>query len=60
MVVFSAQTGMLEVLLLDNGYLTDVRTATAGAVPAKYLARENSEMAIILGAGKQAKLQLKA
>ena len=32
MVLFSATTGRVEVLLLDNGYLTDVRTAAAGAV----------------------------
>ena len=60
MAVFSTQTGMLKALLLDNGYLTDVRTAAAGAVAAKYLARQNSETAAILGAGTQAKLQLKA
>ena len=59
MAVFLTQTGMLKALLLDNGYLTDVRTAAAGAVAAKYLARQNSETAAILGAGTQAKLQLK-
>ena len=31
MVLFSAKTGMVEAVLLDNGYLTDVRTAAAGA-----------------------------
>ena len=50
---------MLEALLLDNGYLTDVQTAAAGAVAAKYLARENSATACIVGVGTQAKLQLK-
>jgi ornithine cyclodeaminase len=35
MVVFSAKTGMVEALLLDNGYLTDLRTTAAGAVAAK-------------------------
>ena len=39
MVLFSARTGLVEALLLDNGYLTDVRTAAAGAVAAKHLAR---------------------
>ena len=34
MVLFSATTGLVEALLLDNGYLTDVRTAAAGAVAA--------------------------
>ena len=30
MVLLSARTGLVEALLLDNGYLTDVRTAAAG------------------------------
>ncbi|KGF70524.1 ectoine utilization protein EutC [Hoeflea sp. BAL378] len=60
MVLFSARTGMLEALLLDNGYLTDVRTAAAGAVAARHLARADASSACILGAGCQARLQLKA
>jgi ectoine utilization protein EutC len=60
MVVLSAKTGLLEAALLDNGYLTDVRTAAAGAVAAKYLARRDAETAAILGAGVQARLQLEA
>ena len=40
LVLFSSTTGVLEALLLDNGYLTDVRTAAAGAVAAQHLARE--------------------
>ena len=39
MVLLSAKTGLVEALLLDNGYLTDVRTAAAGAVAAKHLSR---------------------
>jgi len=39
MMVFSAVTGVPEVVLLDEGFLTDFRTAAAGAVAAKYLAR---------------------
>ena len=42
MVLLSATTGLVEALLLDNGYLTDVRTAAAGAVAAKHLSREDS------------------
>jgi ornithine cyclodeaminase len=34
MVLLSAKTGVVEALLLDNGYLTDIRTAAAGAVAA--------------------------
>jgi ornithine cyclodeaminase len=60
MVLFSTRTGLVEGLLLDNGYLTDVRTAAAGAVAAKYLARADSRSAAILGAGVQAALQLEA
>jgi len=60
MVLFSTRTGMVEGLLLDNGYLTDLRTAAAGAVAAKYLARADSRSAAILGAGAQSGLQLEA
>lgn len=60
MVLLSSKTGLVQALLLDNGYLTDVRTAAAGAVAAKYLARKDAFVAAILGAGVQAKLQLQA
>ena len=60
MVYLSAKTGLVEALLLDNGYLTDVRTAAAGAVAAKHLARKDAAVAAILGAGVQARLQLDA
>jgi ornithine cyclodeaminase len=60
MVLLSAKTGLTEALLLDNGYLTDIRTAAAGAVAAKHLSRSDSTVAAIFGAGVQARLQLKA
>ncbi|ORE93374.1 ectoine utilization protein EutC [Stappia sp. 22II-S9-Z10] len=60
MVVFSAETGELCALLLDNGYLTDVRTAAAGAVAARHLARPDAATAAILGTGMQAFMQLQA
>jgi ornithine cyclodeaminase len=60
MVVLSSRTGLVEALLLDNGYLTDIRTAAAGAVAAKHLSREDSRVAAIIGAGVQARLQLEA
>lgn len=60
MVLFSTRTGLVEALLLDNGFLTDVRTAAAGAVAAKLLSRANSKHAAIIGAGVQAALQLEA
>jgi len=60
MVVFSARTGLVEAILLDNGYLTDLRTAAAGGVAADRLARRDARHAGILGAGVQARLQLQA
>jgi ectoine utilization protein EutC len=60
MILFSATTGLVEAVLLDNGYLTDLRTAAAGAVAAAQLARKDSTRAGILGAGIQARLQLQA
>jgi len=60
MVLFSAKTGQVEAVLLDNGYLTDIRTAAAGAVAAKWLSREDCKTAGIIGSGLQARLQLKA
>jgi ornithine cyclodeaminase len=60
MMLFSAQTGLAEALLLDNGYLTAVRTAAAGAVAARWLARQDAGVVALLGAGEQADLQLAA
>ncbi len=59
MILFSAKTGLVEALLLDNGYLTDIRTAAAGAVAARHLAPE-VECAGVMGTGVQARLQLQA
>ena len=47
-------------ILLDKGYLTDVRTAIAGSIAAKYLSNLESTKAGIIGAGLQARLQLEA
>jgi ectoine utilization protein EutC len=58
--VISAATGRGEALLLDNGYLTDIRTAAAGAVAARHLAAPQASTVGIVGAGVQARLQLEA
>ena len=60
MLVLSAKTGLTEAVLLDNGYLTAVRTAAAGAVAARWLARQETPQVAVLGAGEQARLQLQA
>ncbi len=60
MILFSAKTGLVEALFLDNGYLTDVRTAAAGAVAARHLAPTQVHTAGVLGTGVQARLQMQA
>jgi ornithine cyclodeaminase len=58
MLVFSQRTGALEAILLDEGYLTNLRTAVAGAVVAKFLAPAKVSTVGILGAGVQGRMQL--
>lgn len=60
MILFSAKTGLVDALLLDNGYLTDLRTAAAGAVAARHLAPREVRVAGVLGTGVQARLQIQA
>lgn len=58
MLLFSQHTGELQSILLDEGYLTDIRTAVAGAIAARYLAPKKVERIGIIGTGTQARLQL--
>jgi len=58
MLVFDQKTGTLLAVLLDEGYLTNVRTAAAGAVVAKYLAPRRVTAVGVLGAGVQGRMQL--
>ncbi len=58
MMVFSRKTGQPEAILLDEGWLTDARTAAAGAIAAKYLARRAARGIGIIGTGTQARMQL--
>lgn len=60
MVLLDAETGVPRSVLLDNGYLTDVRTALAGAVATDALARAEVDTVTVLGAGSQARWQLRA
>ena len=60
MVLFDSDTGIVIAVLLDNGYLTDVRTAAAGAVAARHLAPESPGTVGVIGAGLQAELQIEA
>ena len=60
MILLDSKTGVLKSVLLDKGYLTDVRTAIAGAIAAKHLSNPESSNVGIIGAGIQAKMQLEA
>jgi ornithine cyclodeaminase len=57
MVVMSAKTGEPLALLLDEGHLTNVRTAMAGTIAAKRIMRPGSRILGVIGTGIQAELQ---
>jgi ornithine cyclodeaminase len=59
MLLFDRRTGVPRCLLLDEGHLTDIRTAVAGAIAAKYLAPREVNRIGIIGSGVQARLQLR-
>ncbi len=58
MLLFSQQTGELLCVLLDEGYLTDIRTVIASMITIKYLAPAKVDCIGIIGTGTQAKLQV--
>ena len=58
MLLFSQHTGEAVAVLLDEGWLTDIRTAVAGAIAAKYMHPSSVERIGIVGTGTQARLQL--
>ncbi|MEM7085025.1 MAG: ornithine cyclodeaminase family protein [Bacteroidota bacterium] len=58
MLLFDQRTGIPTAILLDEGYLTDIRTAAAGALAAKFFAPKEIKAIGIVGTGIQAKLQL--
>lgn len=60
MMVFDSVTGFPLAMLLDNGFLTELRTAAAGAVAAKHMAIQNVDQVGIFGAGVQGRFQLEA
>jgi len=60
MMVFDSETGVPRSALFDNGYLTDLRTALAGAVAARHLAKPDAANVGVIGAGVQAHYQLEA
>lgn len=58
MAVFDAATGLPAALLLDNGFLTDIRTGAAGAIAADVLAPTDIRTVGVLGSGLQARYQI--
>jgi ornithine cyclodeaminase len=57
--VFDASTGFPAAVMVDNGYLTNVRAGAAGAIAADLLATIDIKNVAILGSGSQAYIQLK-
>jgi ornithine cyclodeaminase len=58
--VFDAETGFPSALLFDNAYLTELRTASAGALAAQLLARGEIRQLAMIGCGSQARYQLES
>ena len=58
MLLFRQQTGESVCVLHDEAYLTDIRTAVAGAISAKLLAPDNVSAIGVIGTGVQARLQV--
>ncbi|MBW1932661.1 MAG: ornithine cyclodeaminase family protein [Deltaproteobacteria bacterium] len=56
--LFKKGTGELACALLDKCHLTNIRTAAAGAVSAKYLAPKNIDCIGVIGAGTQGRMQV--
>jgi ornithine cyclodeaminase len=60
MIVVSAETGYPLAVLLDNGYLTQIRTGLAGALMSKHLAPSAIDTVGVIGAGVQGRYQVRA
>lgn len=58
MLIYNQKSGEPLAVLLDEGHLTQVRTAAAGAIMAKYLAPKSVSNIGIVGTGSQAREQL--
>jgi ornithine cyclodeaminase len=58
--VFDARDGSPAALLLDNGFVTDLRTGAAGGVAARHLAPNAAATVAVIGTGGQARQQLDA
>jgi ornithine cyclodeaminase len=59
-VLLDAVTGFTVGIVVDNGYLTQMRTAAAGALAAQHLSNADAQVVGLVGAGGQARFQLEA
>ena len=55
--LMSSETGEPLALFQDNGYLTSIRTAAAGALAASLVTNDGSQTLGVIGTGHQAQLQ---
>ena len=55
MLLFSQVTGAPKAIILDEGYLTNLRTAIAGALVAKAMSPTKATGVGIVGTGMQAR-----
>jgi ornithine cyclodeaminase/alanine dehydrogenase len=53
------QTGLL-LSVMEGSYITNIRTGAATGVAAKYLAKKDSKIVAIIGAGAQGRMQIRA
>jgi ornithine cyclodeaminase len=58
--VFDAGSGFPLAVFHDNAYLTELRTAAAGALAVRHLAPESIDQMAVIGTGSQARYQLRA
>ncbi|ROO89041.1 ornithine cyclodeaminase [Actinocorallia herbida] len=58
--LLDARTGTVTAVLEDEHHLSDLRTAAAGAVSARALARPDASRVTVMGTGRQARLQAHA
>jgi len=60
LLLFDSNTGLPLCFEVDRCYLTDLRTAAAGAVAARALAKKSVSRVAVIGTGTQARFQIEA
>jgi len=60
LLLFDSKTGFPLCFEVDRCYLTDLRTAAAGAVAARALSKKSVSKVAVIGTGTQARLQIEA